>query len=630
ESTPTKKAASLNKVPSVPVGLDGKGFDWGSYLERETSLAAPVSCFAHAPLSDYWDDISVGVKVEVLNTNAVLPSKVYWIATIIQVAGYKALLRYEGFEHDSSHDFWCSLVLGDLNPIGWCAMTSKLLVPPQNVKNISDWKDYLMKRMVGTTTLPVHFYVKLAENMKSSFKPGMWVEVVDPKHVSRTRVAIIDSIIGGRLQLVYADQTDASENVVSDFWCHMWSPLIHPMGWSGRVGHAIKTPAKSTEALSGLRGNPESAFLLFKRPKIVYMGESFFEEGMKLEAIDPLNLGNICVATVHKVLLDGYLMVGIDGTESNKGSDRFCYHASSHAILPVGFCKKNKITLTVPNGCNPQTFTWKTYLNETAAKPAPARLFNADYPGHGFSPNMKLEAVDLMEPRLICVATVKRCVGRLLLIHFDGWDEEFDQWIDHQSPDIYPVGWCELVGYELQPPAGSVDLTANQVTPNKRPKPFVYRKKKRRVFKKKLSQDQVKNFADQLAHVGTTEGFPPEIPLIQPKTEPAELQVAAVQVKVEEMETPIEHPKKTQVLLSAVKQEEAEQEIEPRRPEPKQSQPEGRKIVGGETAEVKGEDNHAMSRNVEWSENQRQRPAPEDLSSLDEMRRSNTEQDTRS
>lgn len=68
---------------------------------------------------------------------------------------------------------------------------------------------------------------------------------------------------------------------------------------------------------------------------------------------------------------------------------------------------------------------------------------------------MKLEAVDLMEPRLICVATVKRCVGRLLLIHFDGWDEEFDQWIDHQSPDIYPVGWCELVGYQLQPPAGS-------------------------------------------------------------------------------------------------------------------------------------------------------------------------------
>lgn len=50
-------------------------------------------------------------------------------------SGYKALLRYEGFEHDSSHDFWCSLVSGELHPVGWCAMTTKLLVPPQGEKS---------------------------------------------------------------------------------------------------------------------------------------------------------------------------------------------------------------------------------------------------------------------------------------------------------------------------------------------------------------------------------------------------------------------------------------------------------------------------------------------------------------
>lgn len=68
---------------------------------------------------------------------------------------------------------------------------------------------------------------------------------------------------------------------------------------------------------------------------------------------------------------------------------------------------------------------------------------------------MKLEAVDLMEPRLICVATVKRVVHRLLSIHFDGWDNEYDQWVDCESPDIYPVGWCELTGYQLQPPVSA-------------------------------------------------------------------------------------------------------------------------------------------------------------------------------
>ena len=34
-----------------------------------------------------WDDIAVGMKLEVANTNAVLPSKVYWIVSVIQLAG---------------------------------------------------------------------------------------------------------------------------------------------------------------------------------------------------------------------------------------------------------------------------------------------------------------------------------------------------------------------------------------------------------------------------------------------------------------------------------------------------------------------------------------------------------------
>ncbi|XP_038591685.1 lethal(3)malignant brain tumor-like protein 2 isoform X2 [Micropterus salmoides] len=563
---PSKKATVLNKVnkaPPAPTGPDG--FDWGAYLEKETSLAASVSCFRHAPLCAQWDDITVGMKVEVLNTNAVLPSKVYWIATVIQIAGYKALLRYEGFEHDSSHDFWSSLVSGELSPIGWCAMTSKLLVPPQDVKqNIPDWKEYLMGKLVGANTLPVDIYLKLAESMKTFFRIGMRVEVVDPKHVSRTRVAIIDSIIGGRLRLVYEDQSDAPENAISDFWCHMWSPLLHPIGWSKRVGHAIKARGNSAEAAaSGLRGNCDSTFLLFKKPRFVYMEGSFFEEGMKLEAIDPLNLGSICVATVHKVLLDGYLMVGIDGTISNNGSDWFCYHASSHAILPVDFCKKNNIPLTVPQGYDSQTFTWEKYLKETKAKAAPARLFNADYPGHGFSPNMKLEAVDLMEPRLVCVATVKRYVGRLLLIHFDGWEDEFDQWIDHQSPDIYPVGWCELMGYQLQPPPGLADVNENQAAQNKK----CIGKRKKRNAKKRLSQDQAKDDTGQEPEVLGADGpsgmeglrLPPKMPLIQPKTEPEEHEIFAVQVKVEEveMETPIapaDNPQ--QVSLGIIKQEE--------------------------------------------------------------------------
>lgn len=80
---------------------------------------------------------------------------------------------------------------------------------------------------------------------------------------------------------------------------------------------------------------------------------------------------------------------------------------------------------------------------------------------------MKLECADLMDPRLVCVATVSRVVGRLLKIHFDGWENEYDQWLDCESPDIYPVGWCVTVGHKLEgpPSAGRNQLMPIKIIP---------------------------------------------------------------------------------------------------------------------------------------------------------------------
>ncbi|XP_036428775.1 lethal(3)malignant brain tumor-like protein 2 isoform X2 [Colossoma macropomum] len=549
-----------NHQGSTTSGQDASsGFDWGSYLKKHGYFAASVSCFRHAPLCAQWEDIEVGLLVEVLNAHSALMTKVYWIATIIRLAGYKVLLRYEGFEDDDSHDFWCNLGNAEVHPIGWCAVNSKLLVPPQALHNrITDWKSYLMKRLVGACTLPVDFHVKLAESMKYPFRQGVRVEVVDRSLVSRTRTAVVDTVIGGRLRLIYEDAgLGPTGEVLSDFWCHMWSPLIHPINWSVRVGHLIKETDKSVDMSSHPTFRKvfcDSVPRQFKKLRTVYMEGGFFEEGMKLEAIDPLNLGNICVASVRKVLLDGYLMVGIDGVEIGDGSDWFCYHASSHAILPPGYCQNNDIPLTLPPGYDQATFTWPKYLEEARSVAAPRRLFNTDPVGHGFAPGMKLEAVDLMEPRLVCVATVQRCVGRLLLLHFDGWESEFDQWVDCESPDIYPVGWCELTGYQLQPPIGP--------EPKERPNPSKkwMGKKRRRTGRKKTGDDASKA-TQQGGQVQSDEhpasSHPQEVPSVskdmptttptmpvitQLKTEPEE-EIISVKVKVEEieMETPITH-----------------------------------------------------------------------------------------
>ncbi|KAM4722841.1 lethal(3)malignant brain tumor-like protein 2 [Rhinophrynus dorsalis] len=494
---PTKKAKVLHKASwsakigaflhsqgtghladGTPTGQDAVvlGFDWGKYILEGDYHAAPVSCFRHVPLYDQWDDIIEGIKVESLNTEAVLPSRVYWISSVIRIAGYKALLQYAGFENDSKNNYWCNLGTVDIHPIGWCAVNSKLLVPPQSIHAKCDnWREFLMKQLVGSQTIPVDFHVKMTESMKCMFRQGMRLEAVDKLQVSRMRLAVVDTVIGGRLRLLYEDGEGDH-----DFWCHMTSPLIHPVGWSRRVGHNIKSPEKRSEVSSHptfRRVYCDAVPVFFKQVRVAYPRGKWFEEGMKLEAIDPLNLGNICAATVCKVLLEGYLMVGIDSAPSTDGLDWFCYHATSNSIFPVGFCEKNNIDLTLPTGYSSETFSWDEYLKKTNSKAAPARLFNNYCPDHGFKPGMKLEAVDLMEPRLICVATITRVVQRLLRIHFDGWDDEYDQWVDCDSPDIYPVGWCEFNGYQLQPPL--------EEEPIEEPKPKEVKKKKKCFFGKR-------------------------------------------------------------------------------------------------------------------------------------------------
>ncbi|KAM4674176.1 MBT domain-containing protein 1 isoform 3-T3 [Amazona ochrocephala] len=438
----TLQNQAKTKAAAVPV----EGFSWGNYINSNSFTAAPVTCFKHAPMGTCWGDISEGVRVEVPNTDCSLPTKVFWIAGIVKLAGYNALLRYEGFENDSSLDFWCNVCGSDIHPVGWCATSGKPLVPPRTIQHkYTNWKAFLVKRLTGAKTLPPDFSQKVSESMQYPFKTSMRVEVVDKTHLCRTRVAVVECVIGGRLRLVNEESDDKSD----DFWCHMYSPLIHHIGWSRSIGHRFKR----SDITKKQDGHFDAPPHLFMKVKEVDAAGEFFKEGMKLEAIDPLNLSAICVATIRKVLADGYLMIGIDGSEAADGSDWFCYHATSPSIFPVGFCEINMIELTPPRGYAKLPFKWFDYLRETDSIAAPVKLFNKEVPNHGFHVGMKLEAVDLMEPRLVCVATVTRIIHRLLRIHFDGWEDEYDQWVDCESPDLYPVGWCQLTGYPLQPPA---------------------------------------------------------------------------------------------------------------------------------------------------------------------------------
>ncbi|CAM1302880.1 MBTD1 (predicted) [Pycnogonum litorale] len=464
-------------------------FCWEKYLSTKDIFAAPVSCFPHVAMSHCWDNITVGMKLEVVNNDCDNFSKIfptsYWIAMVLRITGYKAQLRYEGYGQDNSKDFWINLCKDPVYPVGWCASQRKPLVPPKSIQHkYSDWKDFLVKRLIGSRTLPANFQSEVQKAINySNFSPGMQLEVVDKNRISVVRVAVLDHVIGGRIHVRYQGTDSTDEG----FWCHQKSPLIHPVGWAAMVGHSLRATAdyaKSSlqKALLQKYGKNDASWDLFPTISSVEPSKKF-KVGMKLETIDPLNLSTICVATVMRVLRNDYLMIGIDGMMEENGADWFCYHATSPTILPAGFCELNNIILTPPKGWVGK-FNWFDYLKSTNSMAAPVSLFNQEVNTCCFKPGMKIEAVDLMEPRLICVATVTHVIGRLLRIHFDGWEDNYDQWCDCESVDIYPVGWSESVSYPLEPPRNFAGAPS---TRRKKSKGMMYRGPRRNKCKKRNS-----------------------------------------------------------------------------------------------------------------------------------------------
>lgn len=222
---------------------------------------------------------------------------------------------------------------------------------------------------------------------------------------------------GTRLQVGYNSSKIADHT--NSIWCDQRSNLIHPVGWAQLIGHECRAPKTySTSSLQKIEtGNYEDLDCdfsyfphLYDQIKEPYIPNEtvVFEEGMRVEAIDALDMRTVNVATVFKVLRYDYLMIGVDGMTAEDGSDAYCYYRSD--CLPVNYCKKHKIPLTVPEGYDKKKFNYTSYLRDVRGVAAPEELFKDEKPdaAHSFKAGMYLEAVDLMEPHLICPAFVKQ------------------------------------------------------------------------------------------------------------------------------------------------------------------------------------------------------------------------------
>ncbi|KAF1444781.1 LMBL3 protein, partial [Pygoscelis papua] len=331
-------------------------------------------------------------------------------------------------------------------------------------KKVWNWVSYLEEERMPAAPLKLFREYQSFPQGRNGFKVGMKLEGLDPEHPSRFCVLTVAEVVQGyRMRLHFDGYPECY-----DFWINVDSSDIHPVGWCEKTSHKLLLPKGFKEGefnwtsyLKNCKAQaaPKSLFKTLSTP----VTPSGFRLGMKLEAVDKKNPSLMCVATITD-MVDNRLLIHFDNWDESY--DYWC-EASSPYIRPVGYCQETGTPLTTPPGYkDSKAFSWEKYLEETNSQAAPARAFKLR-PAHGFQVNMKLEAVDRRNPILIRVATIVDKDDHRIKIHFDGWDHNYDFWVDADSPDVHPVGWCAKTGHALQVPLGAVDRvgTVGQACP---------------------------------------------------------------------------------------------------------------------------------------------------------------------
>ncbi|XP_059933881.1 lethal(3)malignant brain tumor-like protein 1 isoform X7 [Mesoplodon densirostris] len=251
------------------------------------------------------------------------------------------------------------------------------------------WESYLEEQKAVTAPVSLFQDYQVVTHNKNGFKPGMKLEGIDPQHPSMYFILTVAEVCGYRLRLHFDGYSECH-----DFWINASSPDIHPAGWFEKTGHKLQPPKGVPWAGSRGLWGPQACLILL------------------------LQCG---VRTPWPSL---------------------CLHGALF-FPPRGL------------GYKEEEFSWSHYLRSTRTQAAPKHLFvNQSHspPPLGFQVGMKLEAVDRMNPSLICVASVTDVVDSRFLVHFDNWDDTYDYWCDPSSPYIHPVGWCQKQGKPLTPP----------------------------------------------------------------------------------------------------------------------------------------------------------------------------------
>ncbi|NXI39445.1 SMBT1 protein, partial [Galbula dea] len=439
-------------------------FNWDEYLEDTGATAAPHGSFKHVDTS-LQNGFAPGMKLEVAVKS---DQNTYWVATIITTCGQLLLLRYDGYGEDRKADFWCDIMTADLHPIGWCEQNKKILKVPEGIKDkIPDQEEFLQRVLKGACSAPANLLEGLhrGKNPLDLIAPGSRLELQNMRDSLEAWIVTVVENIGGRLKLRYEGLEDFDK---FDQWLFYLDPFLHEVGWAAQHGYSLQPPlairslkseADWQEILKKVKEEEEESSVptdLFKDKPVI--GVHSFSEGMKLEAVDPMAPFVISPATVVKVYNEKYFMIEIDDLRPDRAtSQSYICHVNSAGIFPVQWSLKNGLHLSPPPGYPGQDFDWADYLKQCGAEAAPQSCFPLFTSDHGFKENMKLEAVNPLDPEEVCIATVTKLKDSYLWLQLEGSKKPVpDCIVSVESMNIFPVGWCETNGYQLRPPRKAI------------------------------------------------------------------------------------------------------------------------------------------------------------------------------
>ncbi|XP_027986736.2 scm-like with four MBT domains protein 2 isoform X1 [Eptesicus fuscus] len=346
-----------NKALMPPDAIKEKYTDWTEFLIRDLtgSRTAPANLL-EGPLRGKGpiDLITVDSLIELQDSQNPFQ---YWIVSVIENVGGRLRLRYVGLEDTESYDQWLFYLDYRLRPVGWCQENKYRMDPPSEIyplKMASEWKYALEKSLIDAAKfpLPMEVFKDHADLRSHFFTVGMKLETVDMSEPSHICPASVTKVFSNHFFQVTIDDLRPEPSKLS-MLCHADSLGILPVQWCLKNGVNL-TPPKGYSGQDFDWADYHKQHGTEEAPPFCFKNTSFsrgFTKNMKLEAVNPRNPGELCVASVVRVK-GRLLWLHLEGLQTP--APEFIVDVESMDIFPVGWCEANSYPLTTPHKIVPQ------------------------------------------------------------------------------------------------------------------------------------------------------------------------------------------------------------------------------------------------------------------------------------